>query len=89
MNRYLTPAITSIMVFILLIAILFVELESETDRIIMGVCFVYALMCFLFLIFQLFAFIKAHVDYDEETESIKYKVLQAEGIPIHEHREIL
>ena len=81
MNRHLTPAITSISVFLLCMAILFVEQKDTMTSIVLYVCLGYALVCLLFLIFQIFAFFKAHTDYDEEVEDVKYKVFKAEGIP--------
>jgi hypothetical protein len=44
----------------------------------------YALICFAFLIFQLYAFVRAHTDYNEEVENIKYRVFEVEGIPLSE-----
>lgn len=82
MNRYLTPAVTSIAVFMLCMAILFTEKKGQMDSIILYVCLGYAIVCLLFLIFQVVAFIKAHTHYDEEIEDIKYDVFRAEGIPI-------
>jgi predicted ferric reductase len=82
MNRYLTPAITAIAVFILCISILFAEQKDTMSSVILYVCLSYALVCLLFLVFQIFAFVKAHTDYDEEVEDVKYQVFRAEGIHI-------
>lgn len=82
MNKYLTPAITSISVFLLCISILFVEQRDTMSSIVLYVCLAYALVCILFLVFQVIAFIKAHTDYDEEVEDVKYDVFRAEGISI-------
>ena len=71
MNRYLTPAIVSIAVFMLCISILFVEQKNQMNSIILYVCLGYAVVCLLFLIFQIIAFIKAHTDYDEEVRRCK------------------
>ena len=59
------------------------------DRIVLFVCLGYALVCLFFLIFQIIAFIKAHTDYDEEVEDIKYQVFRAEGIPYDEVKKEL
>ena len=89
MNRYLTPAIVSIAVFMLCISILLVEQKNQMDSIILFICLGYALTCLFFLIFQIIAFIKVHTDYDEEIEDIKYQVFKAEGIPYDEVKEEL
>ncbi len=83
MNRYLTPAITAIAVFMLCIAILIVEQKDNMNSVILYVCLGYAVVCLFFLIFQIFAFVKAHTDYDEEVEDVKYQVFEAEGISIN------
>lgn len=82
MNRYLTPAIISITVFLFCTSILFVEQKNTMDSVVLYVCLAYALLCLAFLIFQIYAFIKAHVEYDEDAELIKYRVFEAEGIEI-------
>lgn len=87
MNRYLTPAITSIAIFMLCIALLLVEQRNNMDKVILFVCLAYALICLFFLIFQIIAFVKAHTEYDEEAEDIKYQVLRAEGIPYDKDHE--
>ena len=84
MNRYLTPAITAIAIFMLCMAILFVEQKNQMDSVILSVCLAYAVICLLFLIFQIIAFVKAHTDYDEEVENVKYKVFEAENIKLDE-----
>ena len=82
MNRYLTPAITGIAVFIFCIAVLMVEQRSRMDRMVLYVCLAYAMVCLFFLIFQMIAFVKAHTDYNEEIEDVKYQVFEAEGIEL-------
>jgi len=59
------------------------ERESLNQAIII-ICSVYSLICFSFLLFQLYAFYKAHVEYDEKVENIKFKVFEAEGISLNE-----
>lgn len=80
MNRYLTPAITSIAVFLLCISILFVEQKSKMNSVVLYVCLGYALLCLFFLFFQIYAFFKAHTDYDPEVEEAKYQVFDAEDV---------
>ena len=87
MNKYLTPAITSITVFLLCIAILMVEQRNTMDAFVLYTCLGYALLCLLFLLFQMVAFIQAHIHYDEEIEDIKYRVLEAEGIAFERTEE--
>ena len=82
MNRYITPSITAITVFILCMAILLAEQKSTMDSVILYTCLGYALVCLLFLVFQMLAFVRAHTDYDEEAENVKYQVFHAEGIPV-------
>ncbi len=82
MNRYLTPAIVSISVFMFCVSVLFIDQKDTMNSIVLYVCLGYALLCLAFLIFQIYAFIKAHVDYDEDVEMVKYKVFEAEGISI-------
>ena len=82
MNRYLTPSITAIAIFMFCIAVLLVEQKNHMDSVILYVCLGYAIVCLLFLIFQIVAFVKAHAEYDEEVEDVKYQVFEAEGIKI-------
>ncbi len=75
---YKIPLIISIAVFSLSMVILWAFHFDELNRsmAIVGVC--YALICFAFLIFQIFAFVRAHIHYDEDFESVKLKVFEAE-----------
>ncbi len=82
MNKYITPSITAITVFILCMAILLVEQKDTMDGVILYTCLGYAVVCLLFLFFQMLAFVRAHADYDEEVERVKYQVFEAEGLPV-------
>ena len=82
MNKYLTPSIVSITIFLFCISVLFLEQKDVMSSVILYVCFGYALLCLFFLFFQIYAFIKAHVDYDEDIENVKYQVFEAEGIKV-------
>lgn len=39
---------------------------------------IYAIICFIFLVFQIISFAWAHLYYDEDVEGVKFKVLEAE-----------
>lgn len=88
MNKYLTPAIVSISVFLLCISILFNNQKNNMNAVVLYVCLGYAGLCLLFLIFQVVAFVRAHTHYDEEVENVKYQVFEAEGIEI-ERKELI
>ncbi len=53
---------------------------GEIDKMIMIVGMIYGSTCFMFLLFQIFAFVRSHVVYDEDVESIKMKVFDAEEL---------
>ena len=84
MKKYPISALTAIGVFLICMLAIFLPKGGEMDNTGLFICAVYAFVCFAFLIFQLYAFVRAHTDYDEETESIKYRVFEAEGIPMSE-----
>lgn len=88
MNRYLTPAIVSITVFLFCVSVLMIEQKDKMNSIILYTCLGYAMVCLFFLIFQIFAFIRAHAEYDEEVEDVKYQVFRAEGIEIEKEELI-
>jgi len=84
MKRLPVASITSIGVFVVCMAFLFLPERANMDNTILLVCGGYGLVCLLFLFFQLYAFVKAHTEYHEEVEAIKYKVFEVEGIPLKE-----
>lgn len=79
---YITPLIVAFMVFLLMFMAIIIPYHENRDRIIWIFSLVYGGVCVLFLSFQLFAFIKSHMVYDESIENVKLKVFAAEGIDL-------
>lgn len=71
--------IIAILVFLLCMLILWVTQKGEMNTVIMAVSGIYGIICFSFLLFQLYAFVWAHTHYDEDVENIKYQVFEAEN----------
>ena len=86
MKKFPLASVTAIGVFIVCMSFLFLPEGRNMNKTIMLVCGLYGSVCLLFLFFQLYAFVKAHTEYDEGVESIKYKVFEVEGIPLKEVR---
>lgn len=84
MKKYPIASLTAIAVFIICLIALFLPNSGEMTSAGAIICAAYAIVCLLFLFFQLYAFVKSHTDYDEETERIKYRVFEVEGIPLSE-----
>ncbi len=82
LKKYPIASLTAIAVFIICLIALFLPNSGEMTGAGVIICAGYAIVCLLFLFFQLYAFVKSHTDYDEETESIKYRVFEAEGISL-------
>jgi peptidoglycan biosynthesis protein MviN/MurJ (putative lipid II flippase) len=80
-KKFLAPAFTALTVFVLSMIALFFEFYDDMNTMVLAICLGYAFLCLVFLIFQLYAFIRAHMDYDEEVEMVKYQVFDAEGMP--------
>ena len=80
MKRYLAPSLIAISVFLTCVGTLFIQDRSTFNWAIVTVGIVYAVVCFIFLLFQLYAFTQAHLNYHEEVEGIKYQVFDAEGV---------
>ncbi len=72
------PLLIAISVFSISMVFLWVVHYSEMNKAIVWIGGGYAFMCFAFLIFQIGAFARAHVVYDEDIEAIKMKVFEAE-----------
>ena len=72
------PLLISISVFSISMIFLWVVHYSEMNKAIIWIGGGYAFMCFAFLVFQILAFVKAHVIYDDDIESIKMKVFMVE-----------
>ena len=84
MKKIPAASFMAIGVFLVCMAFLFFPERNNMDNTILIVCGSYSLICLLFLFFQLYAFVKAHTEYHEEVEAIKYKVFEVEGIPLKE-----
>ena len=84
MKNFRLPSYIAIGVFITCMAALFIPEAGQMNKIIFLTTLGYGLVCIVFLGFQLWAFMKAHAEYDEKTEDIKYRVFEAEGIPLNE-----
>lgn len=72
------PLLIATAVFSISMVFLWVVHYSEMNKSIIIIGGGYALMCFAFLIFQIAAFVRAHVVYDEDIEGIKMKVFEVE-----------
>lgn len=84
MKKYPVASLTAIAVFIICLLGIFLPEGGDMSGAGVVICAGYAIICLLFLIFQLYAFVRAHTDYDEATENIKYRVFEVEGIPMSE-----
>lgn len=72
------PLLIAISVFSISMILLWVVHYSEMNKTIIWIGGSYAFMCFAFLIFQIGAFARAHVVYDEDVEGIKMRVFEVE-----------
>lgn len=72
------PLIIAVSVFSISMIFLWVVHYSEMNRSIVLIGGGYAVMCLVFLVFQIMAFVRAHIVYDEDVEGIKFKVFEAE-----------
>jgi len=72
------PLLIAAAVFSISMIFLWVVHYSEMNKAIIIIGGGYAVMCFAFLIFQIAAFVRAHVVYDEDIEGIKMKVFEVE-----------
>lgn len=75
---YRTPLFIAMGVFLTCMLVIWVLDSANLDSTILVVGVSYAVICFLFLVFQLVAFIRAHLSYDEDIENVKFKVLEIE-----------
>ncbi|MFZ8934913.1 MAG: hypothetical protein ACO20H_09585 [Bacteriovoracaceae bacterium] len=82
--RYKLPSYIAIGVFVVCMLALFIPEFGSMNKVIFATTLGYGFVCILFLGFQLWAFIKAHSEYDESTEQVKYRVFEAEGISLNE-----
>ncbi len=72
------PLLIAISVFSLSMVLLWATHVGEINQMIMVVGISYASVCFLFLVFQIYAFVHSHLVYDEDIEEVKMKVFDAE-----------
>lgn|SRR5690606_972417 len=72
------PLLIAISVFSISMVFLWVVHYSEMNKSIIIIGGGYAFMCFAFLVFQIAAFVRAHIIYDEDVEGIKMKVFEVE-----------
>lgn len=72
------PLLIAISVFSISMIFLWVVHYSEMNKAIIWIGGGYAFMCFAFLVFQIGAFARAHVIYDEDVEGIKMRVFEVE-----------
>jgi membrane-associated HD superfamily phosphohydrolase len=78
-KMYKLPLLIAISIFSISMIFLWVIHYSEMNKSIIIIGGGYALMCLVFLIFQIFAFVRAHIIYDEDVEGIKFKVFEVEN----------
>lgn len=72
------PLLIAISVFSISMIFLWVFHYSDMNRSIILIGGSYAIMCFVFLVFQIVAFVRSHIVYDEDVEGIKLKVFEVE-----------
>jgi hypothetical protein len=72
------PLLIGIAVFSLSMVLLWATHVGEINQKIALVGVIYASVCFLFLLFQIAAFVRSHLYYDEDVEAIKMKVFDVE-----------
>ncbi|MFP5384749.1 MAG: hypothetical protein ACLGHN_01630 [Bacteriovoracia bacterium] len=77
-KMYKVPLLIAISVFSVSMIFLWVFHYSEMNKSIIIIGGSYAIMCFVFLVFQIVAFVRSHIIYDEDVESIKLKVFEVE-----------
>ena len=85
--RYKLPSYIAIGVFLTCMLALFIPELDNMNQVIFMTTLGYGLVCIVFLFFQLWAFVRAHAEYDESIEEVKYKVFEAEGISLNEVEE--
>ena len=72
------PLLIAVSVFSISMIFLWVAHANEINKTIVIIGGTYALMCFTFLLFQIAAFVRSHIIYDEDVEGIKLKVFEVE-----------
>lgn len=78
MKKYRIPSFIALGVFIICLAVLLLGNTVTPTNIIYYVSLGYGVLCLAFLLFQLYAFAKAHTEYNEEIEDVKYIVFELE-----------
>jgi hypothetical protein len=79
-KKRVTPLLIGVSAFSISMIFLWATHVGEIDKMIMIVGMIYGSTCFMFLLFQIVAFVRSHVVYDEDVESIKMKVFDAEEL---------
>ncbi len=77
---YRLPLLIAAAAFSLSMVLLWATHVGEINRTIMLVGISYASVCLVFLVFQVWAFVRSHLVYDEDVEGVKMKVFDAEKI---------
>lgn len=77
-RMFKVPLLIAISVFSISMIFLWVFHYSDMNRSIILIGGSYAIMCFVFLVFQIVAFVRSHIVYDEDVEGIKLKVFEVE-----------
>jgi hypothetical protein len=72
------PLIISAMVFSFGMIVVWITHVGEINKVIAWIGAGYAAICFTFLLFQIYAFVQAHIFYDDDIENVKYKIFEAE-----------
>ena len=72
------PLLIGISVFSLSMVLMWSTHIGEISQKIALVGTIYAAVCFIFLVFQIGAFVRSHLYYDEDIEAIKMKVFDVE-----------
>jgi len=72
------PLIIGVAIFSLCMVLIWAGSAGQMNNAIAWTGGIYAVVCFLFLIFQIYAFLRTHLVYDEDVENVKFKVFEAE-----------
>lgn len=72
------PLLIAVSVFSISMIFLWVAHANEINKSIVIIGGTYAVLCFTFLLFQIAAFVRSHIIYDEDIEGIKLKVFEVE-----------
>jgi F0F1-type ATP synthase assembly protein I len=82
MRKHYTSLFISLGVFILCMLLLWIggDPAKGGDATLGYVAALYTIICFSFLVFQVYAFARAHIIYDQDIEEVKLQIFDLEGM---------